>query len=180
MMKAKPPPARRKFASRWDEIEYLYHKLLYWLYEREDARRARRYADRLEQLLRPADPHQEAILGEECRSLVHESRGELRKAIEHREKEIRLIRRLHDVSRDAPFEEAMLGDYGYDDLSDRLDLLAVLYHDSGDLERAIRTLQESKRLCEQHGVTFDGEELLQDYRKQRVDGCGERSMSTVG
>lgn len=36
-MKAEPPLQRRKFANDWDEIEYLYQKLLFWLYERADA-----------------------------------------------------------------------------------------------------------------------------------------------
>ena len=35
-MNTKPPPDRRKFADERDHIDYLYHKLLYWLYERED------------------------------------------------------------------------------------------------------------------------------------------------
>jgi len=40
-MKVKAPPDRRKFASAWDEIGYLYGKLLYWLYQREAAGKAR-------------------------------------------------------------------------------------------------------------------------------------------
>ena len=40
MMKTKAPPDRRKFADERDQIDYLYHKLLYWLYEREDRVRA--------------------------------------------------------------------------------------------------------------------------------------------
>ena len=101
-MKDKPPPERRKFADAWDEIVYLYDKLLYWLYQREDVRKARSFAERLAKLLPKADPEQESILGEECRSLIHEANGNLSKAIEHREKEIGLIRRLHEISRDEP------------------------------------------------------------------------------
>ena len=40
-MKIKPPPDRRKFANEWDEIGYLYDKLLFWLYQREDVGKAR-------------------------------------------------------------------------------------------------------------------------------------------
>src|SRR5262249_32190052 len=150
-------------ASVWDEIGYLYDKLLYWLYQREDAGKARPYAERLERLLPAADPDREAIIGEEWRALGCEAKGGLRQALEHREKEIRLIRRLHALARRAPYEEVVLKDYGYDDLSDRLDLLAALYHDSGQLDKAIRTLHESKQLCEKHGVKFDGEEMLREY-----------------
>ena len=162
-MKTSPPPGRRKFASDWDEIEYLYHKLLYWLYRREDVGKARSYADRLERLLRQAAPNHQAILGEECWSLVHETRGNLRKAIEHRENEIHLIRRLHQMARNAPQAEHLLKDYGYEALSDRLDLLATLYHDSGDLENAIRALEESQQLCDAQRITFDGKDLLDEY-----------------
>jgi hypothetical protein len=56
---------------------------------------------------------------------------------------------------------------GYADLSDRLDLLAVLYHDNGDTDKAMRTILESKRLCEKHGVEFDGEDILQEYLKEK-------------
>jgi hypothetical protein len=55
MKASPPPPGRRKFAGAWDEIGYLYDKLLYWLYERQLAAKARPYAKRLERLLRQAD-----------------------------------------------------------------------------------------------------------------------------
>ena len=167
-MKVKSPPIRYKFANEWDELEYLYHQLLYWLYEREDASKARRYADRLEQLLPNADPDHQAIFGEECWSLVYETKGNLRKAIEHRKNEIRLIRRLHDISRNAPYEDLILRDYGYDDLSDRLDLLAVLYQKNGQLDQAMDTLIESKRLCQEHGIKFDGADILREIQHDSV------------
>ena len=162
-MQVKPPPGRRKFANEWDEINYLYDKLLYWLYQREDAGKARPYAERLEQLLPRATPAHEAIFGEECWSLVYETKGDLPRAIRHREQEIRLIHRLHELSRKAPHEAFVLKAYGDDALSDRLDLLATLYHDSGHLDKAIITLQESKQLCEAHGLKFDGEDILREY-----------------
>jgi hypothetical protein len=171
-MKSKAPPSRRKFANAWDEILYLYHKLLYWLYDRGDARRAPSYADRLEKLLARVSPGDEAIRPEECRSLICEARGDLPAAIRHRENEIRLIRRLHEISVNTPSWDYLRQDYDYSDLSDRLDLLAILYHDNGDLDRAIHTLEESKRLCKRHGVPFDSQDMLNDYmrEKSRLDG----------
>jgi tetratricopeptide (TPR) repeat protein len=166
-MKAKPPPRRRKFANDWDEIGYLYDKVLYWLYEREDVGKARHYAERLERLLSKTDPAHEAIFGQECWSLVYESRGDFPKAIEHRENEIRLIRRLHEISHNTPPQDLVLKDYGYDDLSDRLDLLATLLHDSGCLNKAITILKESKQLCDAHGIKFDGEDILQEYLEEK-------------
>lgn len=177
-MKAKPPPDRRKFAGEWDEIRYLYDKLLFWLYQREDAARARPFAERLEELLPKASPDHQAIFGEECWSLAYEAKRELEKAIEHRENEIRLIRRLHALSRTAGNKESLLQDYGYDDLSDRLDLLATLYREHGNIDRAIATLLESKKLCETHRIKFDGGDILREcvrekqspLKKSRSDG----------
>jgi hypothetical protein len=166
-MKVKPPADRRKFANAWDEIEYLYSKLLYWLYQREDNGKARRYADRLERILRKADPNGDAILGQECRSLICETRGDLAAAIKHRENEIRLIRRLHESIRNTPHQEFALKDYGYDALSDRLDLLATVHRENGNLNKALAVLRESQELCKANGIRFDGEDLLQKYAEEK-------------
>ena len=165
-MRSSAPIHRRKFANAWDEIGYLYDKLLYWLYCRHDTTKARLYAVRLELLLRKASPDHQAILGEECWSLIYEARGDLRAAILHRENEIRLIRQLHDMVRELPETKWLLKEYSYSDLSDRLDLLATLYHEKGDLDKATETLEESKRLCGAHGIKFDGRALLKEYRNE--------------
>ena len=162
-MKAKPPLKRRKFANDWDEIEYLYQKLLYWLYEREDAGKSLPYAERLERLIAATDPSHESILGEECWSLIFEARGDISKAIECRENEICLMRRLHELTAASKNKSIALEGRGYDDLSDRLDLLAPLERDRGDLDKAISILHESKRLCDSHGIEFDGQDLLDEY-----------------
>jgi hypothetical protein len=173
-MTPESPPTRRKFKSLWDEIDYLYHKLLYWFYQRDNPRRARRFAGRLERLLKRAaasDP--EAIFGEGARALVCELKGDLAGAIEHREKEIRLIGRLHEISLHTPSEADVLRAYGFDDLSDRLDLLAILHHEAGDLDRAIGLLEESKELCRAHRIPFDAQDVLNDYLAEKKAGPGE-------
>lgn len=166
-MKSKPPPVRRKFAHAWDEIDYLHFRLLYWLYERADPAKARPYADRLQRILRKADPNHQVLLGAECRSLVCETKGDIRGAIEYREHEIRLIRKLWIISRGTPSEEFALQDYGPADLSDRLNLLALLYRENGELDKAIATLLESKQLCEEHGTRFDGEDILEECLEEK-------------
>jgi hypothetical protein len=177
-MKSKAPPSRRKFANAGDEIDYLYHKLLYWLYDRGDARKARPYADRLKERLARRAPDDEGIRGEECRSLICEARGDLPGAIRHRENEVRLIRRLHEITAKTPSWDYVRQDYDYGDLSDRLDLLAILYHDNGGLDRALHALQESKRLCERHGIAFGAQELLEDYSKEKKDRLDGRARPT--
>jgi hypothetical protein len=175
MSKTSFPPTRRKFANEWDEIEYLYGKLLYWFYEQENPARARPYAARLERLLQKVPDSNEAILGQECRSLLYELKGDLPKAIEHRGQEIRLIEALLRMPLDPQSKKFVLHCYDYSDLSDRLDLLAILYQDSGDLEKAILTLQGSKQLCKREGITFDGGDLLQEYvAEKQGDNEAER------
>ena len=78
---------------------------------------------------------------------------------------VRLIRRLHELS-GGP-DDPILESYGYDDLSDQLDLLAVQYHDAGDVGSAIRTLRESRELCEEHGLGFDASDLLEEYLNEK-------------
>ena len=166
-MKTKPPPDRRKFAGLRDELDYFYHKLLYWLYERTDRERARAFADRLARLLSKESPDHDAIFPEECWSLICEARQDLSGAIRHRENEIQLIKRLHESCRNNSQQDLISRLYGYDDLSDRLDLLAVLYHAIGHLDQAKCALFESKQLCQKHGIKFDGEDILQDVLKSR-------------
>ena len=108
-----------------------------------------------------------AIFAEECRSLAHEAKGDLGKAIHHRLNEIRLIRRLHEISYHTANADFVLRQYSYADLADRLDLLAVLYHDRGHLDQALSTLRESKQVCKRHGIRFDGEDLLHEYLKEK-------------
>jgi plasmid stabilization system protein ParE len=162
-MKSKSRADRVKPVDATKEVSRLYDKLVYWLYERADPRHARSYADRLEQLLPSLGPETESIFAEECRSLVHEGRGHLAKAIKHRRQEIRLIRRLHQLVRTTPGAEFALRQYSYADLRDRLELLAMLYHDSGQMGKAIDALRESKRLCERHGLRFAAEQMLREY-----------------
>jgi hypothetical protein len=149
-----------------EEISFLRDGLLYWFYERVDRKRSRLFADLLESLLRDVDG--ESISTEECKSLIAEVRGDLRKAIRHRTREIELIRRLHEISFGQPGEEYIGHLYDIDDLSDRLDLLAILYHDWGKRDRALKVLSESRNLCELHGIPFDGADLWDDYQKETL------------
>jgi hypothetical protein len=176
-MTTKTPSSRRSFANEWDEIDYLYEKMLYWLYDRGNPRQARPFADRLECLLNKAAAGPETIFGEECRSLISELKGDLPAAIKHRENEIRLMKELHQLAAGTPGKDLVLGRYDYGDLSDRLDLLAVLYHNSGELDRAISTLQESKQLCEAHGIPFYGRDILEAYLAETKAGPGPATAS---
>jgi hypothetical protein len=155
--------SRRRFKTPWDEIRYLYHKVLYWLYDRLDRRRALLFCERLQTLLKDTDPNRESILGEECMSLIYEAKKDLPKAIYHREEEIKRIKQLWKSAAHAGNRDLIFESYGPPDLSDRLDLLAILWRDAGNEQKGIRLLRESQRLCEEHGIPFDGEDLLQEF-----------------
>jgi hypothetical protein len=159
-MREQAPPTKRKFRSAWDQIDYLYHKLLYWFYHRSDRRHARRFASRLTRLVARADPHHETILGMSCRALIAELAGDLRKAIQYREQEIRFIEQV--LRPGSP----PLPDMGFDDVSDRMDLLAILHWNAGDPARAAEILEQSKRYCANHHLRFDGQDLLDEVRDE--------------
>ena len=152
------PKNRRKFLGGWDQILYLYDKILYWFYSRHRRSEALRFSVKLERLLRIHAPGHVAVKGEECWSLIYEIKGNLRKAIKYREKEIQLIRRLQRIGQGTD-------GYGAGDLADRLDLLAILYDDAGDTGRAIKVLRQSQKICLCAGVPFDGKDLLEDFQR---------------
>lgn len=176
-MKTKTIRTQRKFHGAWDEIGYLRMKILDWFYDRGNGQKAFPFCARLEALLERTPEAREAILGQECWSLICEVRGDLAGAIAYREREIELIKRLHRISVNTPGREFALRGYDYSDWSDRLDLLAILYHDAGDIAKAIRVLKESRRLCKRHGIAFDGENLLRDYLAEA--GADGRPLSRI-
>ncbi len=153
--------AENEFDQPASDLPDLRIGLLYWFYERHDSARTRLYADLIESLLREIP--RGSILEEECRSLIAESRGDLPKAIRHRRREIERIRRLHQISRGTPNDSTIRKLFGDDDLSDRLDILATLYHEAGKTKRALVTLGQSRAFCEERGIRFDGEDLFAEY-----------------
>jgi tetratricopeptide (TPR) repeat protein len=153
--------------EKWREIDDTYHQLLHWYYDRQNPQKARPIARRLKRLLSEISSDEQTILSESAWALVLECKGDLRGAIQHRENEIRLMKRLLQISLKAPDPKAILKHYDYSDLRDRLDLLAILYHDAGNLEQALKVLRQSKALCEKQGIPFDGKNLLDDYLAEK-------------
>ena len=92
---AKPPATRRRFANAWSELEYLCKKVHYWLYQRGSKGKTERYASRLEQVIDTLPNDERAILRQEGLALLYELRGNLKRAMEHRQREIDGMERLH-------------------------------------------------------------------------------------
>lgn len=156
---------RSRQADSADDVETLYLDLLHSFYEEKDHERARGVAERLEAALAERPDFAGSIRGEEVRSLIAELRGDLAEAVRRRESEIEKIRQLHSLVEDKPGRDYVFRQYDYSDLSDRLDILATLYAEQGDLDRAVDLLHESKRFCESHKIPFDGQDLLDEYEQ---------------
>lgn len=119
-------------------------------------------------LLKQHDRTQESILGQEIRSLIYELHEDYAAAIKHRLREIALIDVLwkHAATMKPELQASILDRYQPLDLADRYDLLAILYHDSGQLKKAIQALWKSREICEEHGVKFDSTDLLKEYLQE--------------
>ncbi len=148
-----------------NEFDALYLAFVKQFYDKGDRARAKILALRLEKLLATSREFSDSIRGEEVRSLIAELRGDLVEAIHSREAEIRKILELHALTVNTPTWEYVSRQYDYSDVSDRLDLLAILYDQQGELDRAIRVLMESRGYCEAHRIRFDGQALLKELQE---------------
>ncbi len=176
-MTRKVPRNRNGACQVTDEIEALYHELLGAFYEDADDERARPIISRLEAALKDRPEFPDSIRGEEIHSIIAELQGDLAEAVRYREREIRKIHELHRLAEGTPGWDYVLRQYDPSDLSDRLDLLAILYANQGDFQRAIATLQESKQYCESHRIAFDGQDCLDDFTLTRVHADQEAQQT---
>jgi hypothetical protein len=153
--------------SRPSDVETLYWQLLEQFYEHGNRRAARKIAERLERALAASPEVADSIRGEEIRSLLAEVHGDLAEAARSREAEIRKILQLQALAAHAPTWESVSRHYDFSDVSDRLDLLAILYEKQGDTDRAIATLFESRDYCQAHDISFDSQDLLDELQRSR-------------
>ena len=152
------------------DLESLYLELLNSYYEEGDRKRAGKVAVRLEAALEASTEYSLSIRGEEVRSIIAELHNDLPRAIQSREAEIRKILELRDKARDTPGWDYVSRRYDSSDVSDRLDLLAILYDKQGELDRAIAILVESKEYCLSHQISFDSQDLLDELEIARQSG----------
>lgn len=150
------------------DLDSLYLQFVMHYYKKNDRHRAAPLAERLESLLADAPEYADTIMGEEIRSLIAQFRGNLAEAIQSREAEIRKILELHALSVNTPSWDYISRKYDFTDVSDRLDLLAILYDEQGELDRAIAVLMESKQYCESHNIPFDAPDLLAELEQDRA------------
>ncbi len=161
------------------ELERLYHSLVKAFYGKGDREGTRKVVARLEQKLAASPEYSRSIRGEEIRSLIAEFRGDFAEAARSREAEIRKILELHARTANTASWEYVSRQYDFSDVSDRLDLLAILYDSQGELERAVSTLLESKHYCESHRIPFDSEDLLRELQQAHERGRSRPSVRPV-
>ena len=150
------------------EFELLYRSLVKLFYEKDDREQTQKVVSRLERALAASPDYAGSIRGEEIRSIIAEFRGDFDCAARSREAEIRKILELHALTANTDNWNYVSRQYDFGDVSDRLDLLAILYDAQGELDRAISTLLESKQYCESHRIPFDAEDLLEELGRART------------
>ncbi len=158
------------------EFELLYLSLVKLFYERNDRKQTQKIASRLESVLAASPDYSGSIRGEEIRSLIAEFRGDFAEAARSREAEIRKILELHALTANTENWKYVSRQYDFSDVSDRLDLLAILYDTQGKLDRAISTLLESKHYCQSHRIPFDAEDMLEELEQART-GATDRTQA---
>jgi tetratricopeptide (TPR) repeat protein len=150
----------------WWKLDELVYEILDW--RAQEKRRARSFAKRLEKVLLALPPDDNCRKIQEAWALVYEIRGELRKAVEYREKEIALyakwIRIMGPTDREG--YEAFLGDD--ESVALKHHFTSHLYEDLGEYEKAYAHMQKAKRLAHKHGFEFDddSEDDLRWLRRQ--------------
>jgi tetratricopeptide (TPR) repeat protein len=151
----------------WWELDRLYTKIIHLRADGKE-RRARPFAKQLEKVLLALRPDDNSRRMQECWALVYETRGELRMAVEYREKDIALCKkwiRIMGPLDEKPLEE-VFGDY--ESLETKHHFTAYLYEDLGEYEKAYAHMQKAKRLAHKHGFEFsdESEDDLRWLRRQ--------------
>jgi len=155
--------ARKSAGQHRARVRRYYDKLVHWLYDRENATRAKYFAEKLKTALVEVRPRDDAIFVEDCRALIAEANGDLKVAIRHRENVVGLIRKLHAISAGKPGEDYVLNQYGHADLRDEMGLLADLYLEVGRVTDGVAVLKQAREYCRKHLLEFEDERVLAEY-----------------
>src|SRR5262249_50107263 len=94
-----PTKAGKRFGTIWGELAYVCKRIHHRWYVKNDKASAKRYLSWLERVLKGLPENDLAILREEGLAWLHQLRGELGLAIDHRQREIQLVERLHSSVR---------------------------------------------------------------------------------
>lgn len=165
---AKAPPNKRRFDSSWDELWYLYYKMLYWDYRRQRPSRAKPFARRAHKLMARMKNVRASAFGQECLAIVSEVEGHWRVAVRHRKAQIRLIERIRHLAKtEHPLaRKAILTKFTPETFADAYNLLSIDLWCAGALPEALQVLTLSRKLCHAHRLRFDGADLVRDISSE--------------
>jgi len=145
----------------WPLAAELYHRLLDLFYSQESKARAVPVAFRLLRMLDKLDPNSDTLLTLAARAVIAELDGDLTEAIHYRQRELAVMDQL--IAK----RQLEAADLTYADYADRLDLIANLALELGDLEAAEMAIERSVAFCRKHRVKFDGADIRTAIRKAR-------------
>lgn len=134
----------------WESVRALLGLLKRYARAAKTRERAVRIARRLKGRLSKLDTDGD-ILCQEALSLICQVEGDLNGAVQHRERQIGLIRKLHAIALGTPHEGVALEAFGYKALRAGLSTLAALYFGVGEPDKAIAALIESNLIAAHHG-----------------------------
>lgn len=152
------------FRSEWDEIVFLYYEIIDWWYGNKKGweKYVPKHIKRLKSLLRKVAFKHEAIRGEECWSLIYEFEGDLQKAILYRESEIHLMKKLLKLPESKTIKDIIY----YSDVHDRLILLALLYDKLDNGKKALKALEEAKKIAKKNNFKFEAQDLMNEIQNE--------------
>ena len=155
-------PNRNKFSGLADEADYLYDKAGFWMYERDDYRRAERFVKRLKKILATWNIDSNLVPYAEAKALIADFDGDIRGEIRYTKQKIGLLLRLLCIS---PKIDA----YDWSDVLDEMEILALLLEENAQRVEALKMVDECKAFARQHKLKFDEGKVRKQIWKVQVE-----------
>jgi tetratricopeptide (TPR) repeat protein len=146
------PEDRDSFIHEWDEIKYLNEKMDYWFTYRQDKEKAKQFYEKLKKIVLENDEQKESILGVDSLLMLARFEGNIEKEIYYNKLSINLVTKLLNLG------EAV-DPYTWEDVLDSMELLATLYEENGQRDKALAIVEECFELSKKHNLHFDEEGL---------------------
>ena len=147
-----PPLSKRSFIHPWNEMEYLYFKAGFWLFEGRNRHNADPFIRRLKILVTKHDPRGITILGLEGRILIADFEDKMEKEIEFTEKLASRIIKLIKIWPRCP-------DYDWTSVRSLYITLAMLYAENQQRVRAQKAVTRCAKFCRKHRLALNKKQL---------------------
>lgn len=153
--KSIPPPTRRKFMDRWDELDYLDDKIRYWA-RIGNRRRAAPFLARMSRLMKMRDKERN-LPKARVLSKIAEGREDWPSLVKFKQLELELVERLRVLARtEIPLVRRMiLRTHPPGDVAALYNELAMAQARAGMSELASASLASAARICRRHRLRLD-------------------------